>query len=138
MRLPTPTRRHGAHAITAARSLNTFASKDHFNPPLNAANSTHWTVHDLGVNLLPGGPAEDLSGSRIAELTAEVERLRAELHDMQVQVDDLLDRESMFAGAECMERLTTAAAFERFGAPRARHLSVCPAVDATAPGSVVA
>ncbi|GAB4590396.1 hypothetical protein [Nocardia sp. IFM 10818] len=84
----------------------------------------------------PAGPALDLTTDLVASLTAEVKRLRGELHDMQRAVDDLLDRESMFAGAECMERLTTAASFERFGAPRARHLRAC-AAEATAPGSVV-
>ncbi|MBF6284478.1 hypothetical protein [Nocardia farcinica] len=70
----------------------------------------------------------------MAVLTAEVKRLRDELHGMQRLVDDLLDRESMFAGAACMEQLTTAASIARLGAPRARHRVVDAAQ--TAAGSV--
>jgi hypothetical protein len=86
------------------------------------------------LDVRPAGPALDLTTDLVAVLTAEVERLRGELHGMQRLVDDLLDRESMFAGAACMERLTTAASITRLGAPRARHLVVD--VAQTVAGSV--
>ena len=86
------------------------------------------------LDIRPAGRALDLTTDLVAVLTAEVKRLRGELHDMQRLVDDLLDRESMHAGAACMERLTTAASIARLGAPRARHLVVD--VAQTAAGSV--
>jgi hypothetical protein len=78
----------------------------------------------------------DRTTDLVAVLTAEVARLRGELHDMQRLVDDLLDRESMIAGAACMEQLATAAVIARVGAPRARRLVVD--AEQTAAGSVVA
>ncbi|WP_331757718.1 hypothetical protein [Nocardia sp. NBC_01388] len=74
------------------------------------------------LDVRPGGPALDLTTSREAALLGEVARLRAELHQLHVAVDDLLDRESMYAGAPCMERLTTSASMDRLGAARARHI----------------
>ncbi|MGW4094831.1 hypothetical protein [Nocardia sp. NPDC004750] len=89
------------------------------------------------LDVRPAGPALDLTSDQlVAVLTAEVARLRGELHEMQRLVDDLLDRESMVAGAACMEQLTTAAAIARLGAPRAPHLVVD--IAQTAAGSVVA
>ncbi|MGW4719381.1 hypothetical protein [Nocardia sp. NPDC004260] len=87
------------------------------------------------LDVRPAGPALDLTADQlVASLTAEVKRLRGELYDMQRRVDDLLDRESMIAGAACMEQLATAAAIARVGAPRARRLVVD--VAQTAAGSV--
>ncbi|MBF6138246.1 hypothetical protein IU501_35325 [Nocardia otitidiscaviarum] len=87
-------------------------------------------------DIRPAGPALDLSTNRVAALTAEVERLRAELHGMQLLVDNLLDRESMHVYDADMERLTTAASLERLGTPRARHLPAPAAVEATVTGPV--
>ncbi|MCP9625245.1 hypothetical protein NMK54_34430 [Nocardia otitidiscaviarum] len=91
------------------------------------------------LDVRPAGPALDLTTDLVAVLTAEVKRLREELHGMQRLVDDLLDRESMHVYDADMERLTTAAALERLGAPRARHLPAPVAVEVTvtAPGSAV-
>jgi hypothetical protein len=86
------------------------------------------------LDIRPAGPALNTTTDLVAVLTAEVQRLRSELHGMQRLVDDLLDRESMLAGAACMEQLTTAAAITRLGAPRARHLVIDAAQ--TAAGSV--
>ncbi|WP_280379816.1 hypothetical protein [Nocardia wallacei] len=104
----------------------------------------------MNLDVRPAAPAADLSADRVAQLTAEVERLRrqvgerdrriAELTDelggMQRRVDDLLDRESMHVYDPDMERLTTAASLERLGAARARHAPVSPSLelDSTAAG----
>jgi hypothetical protein len=86
----------------------------------------------------------DLSDAQPAELVAEIQRLRAlvadrdrqlaektrELSVMGRRVDDLLDRESMHIYAPDMECLTTAAALERHGKPRAQHID---RLEVTAP-----
>lgn len=58
----------------------------------------------------------------------ELARLRAALADrdrklaeLRRNLDDALDRESMHVNAPDMERLTSAAEIERYGAPRACH-----------------
>jgi hypothetical protein len=88
-------------------------------PAISAAPKT---ASPTCLDVRPAGPALDLTACLVAVLSAEVTRLRGELRGMQRLVDDLLDRESMFAGAACMERLTTAASITRMCAPRARHL----------------
>lgn len=50
--------------------------------------------------------------------------LRAELAALQVVVDELLDRESMYALSAQRERLTPGAEIERYGRPRTRCLNV--------------
>ncbi|WP_280254952.1 hypothetical protein [Nocardia wallacei] len=79
----------------------------------------------------------------VAQLAAEVERLRrqlserdqriaeltSELGGMQRRVDDLLDRETMHAYDPDMERLTTAAALDRLGSARAQHTPGSPALE---------
>lgn len=52
---------------------------------------------------------------------AEIARLRAELATLRLQVDDLLDRESMHVYDSNMEQLTTAALVDLYGAGRAHH-----------------
>ncbi|MEU6579568.1 hypothetical protein [Nocardia sp. NPDC046763] len=76
----------------------------------------------------PAGPAADLSAARFAALTSEVDRLREalaaknrEMATMGRLVEGLLDRESMHVYDADMERLTTASAIDRHGAPRAQH-----------------
>lgn len=73
-------------------------------------------------------PASRSPRARHTPLSPVVLRLRtrlaardAEIAVLTRQLDDLLDRESMRAGAACMECLTTAAALDRYGMPRARH-----------------
>ncbi|MFC9898495.1 hypothetical protein ACFVMC_32795 [Nocardia sp. NPDC127579] len=59
--------------------------------------------------------------TRATTPTAEVQRLRSELRTMQVLIDDMSDRESMYINSPRMETLTTAAAMTRLGTPRARR-----------------
>lgn len=81
---------------------------------------------------------------RVVELQAEIQRLqgllaerdrqlaaqRRELSELGRRLDDLLDRESMHVYDPDMERLTTRAAIERLGAPRARRQPVVGAPEA--------
>ncbi|GAB2683390.1 hypothetical protein [Nocardia goodfellowii] len=74
---------------------------------------------------------------RAKRLADEVERLAAELREARFLLDQAIDRESMYAGAPCMEQLTTAAVIERMGTPRARHPMAAAEMTATAFGSAV-
>ncbi|MEV6071829.1 hypothetical protein AB0L82_35270 [Nocardia sp. NPDC052001] len=79
------------------------------------------------------------AGPRHGSLVTEVARLRETLAEREHQIltltrelDDLLDRESMRALDPGLEALTTGAVLERYGLPRAVHVS-CNVQDATNP-----
>ncbi|GAB3212551.1 hypothetical protein [Nocardia tengchongensis] len=136
MRLPTISRRRGFHAISPDEPQETQSKIHELRAAASMAEDTHWTVHNnpssVSVNSFAqaAGPAEDLSTQQVAELVAEVRRLEIELSSMQQVVDNLLDRESMHALTPHMECLTTAAAIDRLGVPRAQRLPVL-AVETT-------
>lgn len=66
-------------------------------------------------------PVIDCSVIDLARLHAMLAERDDEIASLTVQLDDLLDRESMHALDDGSERLTTSALLERFGTARANH-----------------
>ncbi|MGV9668378.1 hypothetical protein [Nocardia niigatensis] len=136
MRLPAVSRRRESAPVLADKPHKTrLTAQDSQRTTYNPV-TTNWTVQSGMISgpvnscAHAGGPVEDLSSARVEELVAEVLRLRAEVHQDRLLIDDLLDRESMHALTPRMECLTSAAALDRLGAPRARHQAALVEVTA--------